>query len=97
MILGSQLDFSCSQCAAAPHLQTIQGCFEPAPRVFARLADFTFDRCPLTYQSPEALAIYAGARDGELEGADVWTIPAKRLSALRYAVRLLEVRTPDGH
>ena len=81
--------FACSTCAAQPVLQKLQGCFEPAPKVFARYAEMDFDRCPLTYHSARAVLVARAYEDGERATR---TMPAKRAGALRYLAFLFQLK-----
>lgn len=90
-------NFSCRTCAAAPHLQKLQGCFTPAPRAFLKVVDLEFTRCPVRYQHPRAHVMAIQVREGYLTDSkyhERMANPAKRLAALRY-LELLSVKNVE--
>ena len=69
----------------------------PTPRVFLRVLDQEFTRCPVRYQHPKAHLMNIQVREGYLKDTkyqERMSITAKRLAALRY-LELVSVKHDD--
>lgn len=75
------------QCAAAPHLQEIQGCFTDTPRVFRKFDGYEFTRCPVRYHSARAMALVRAVRLGEARWGN-----SKGEEAWRYVEHLIRLQ-----
>jgi hypothetical protein len=86
-VLGNWSFFSCEGCAAAPRLQSLNGCWEELPRPVADYAGQSFTRCPRTYLDARGAELAGRIGEGYLASLtprERRTLPAKQLEALRY-------------
>lgn len=98
-MLTSDKVFNCRICAAQPVNQMLQGCFEPAPRPNVILKEYVFERCPITYQTPEGVLIYRAHQDGLLAASYETKVklPAKLLAAVQHLDFLKRLREASDY